>query len=101
MYNLHYYAVAIIPYQSIASLWRKVLDVVWVVYEYRDAGVIVAVEDDWGRRDAVENGEEGPVGVYQPSVPDKRIQAQTSYSRAQPPCGVITQTHRPLWLVLG
>lgn len=64
--------------------------------------MIVAAEDDWGRLDAVENGGEGPVGVYQPSVPDKRIQApnicvQTQFSRtrdtlAQSPSGVITQT---------
>lgn len=48
--NFHSYPVAIIPYQSSNGSRCKLSDVVWVVYEYRDAGMIVAVaEDDWGR----------------------------------------------------
>lgn len=42
----------------------------------------VAVVDDWGRRDAGENGGEVPGSVYQPSVPDKRAYRRRIYTDA-------------------
>lgn len=91
----------------------KVSDVVWVVYEYRDTGVSVTVEDDWGRLDASENAGVVPGSVYQPSVPDKRAYRRGIYTNADlssasqiflycaatSSWGVITQMPRLLWLV--
>lgn len=48
--------------------------------------MIVAVVDDWDRRDAGENGGVVPADVYQPSVADKRAYKPGIYTESRPRC---------------
>lgn len=129
MRDLHYYALAIISYQSIAGPRRKVSDIVWVVYEYPrrrdDCG-----KDVWGWGRQRWPGREvfinplSPTRVYtrrytwsplyilvmlffsHPLCTHTRLwtvrvplSTSRSSARVQRRPGLITQTRGPLWLV--